>query len=256
MGIVETITQPTFLALYALCMVLLFMVVFSAKYVFFGLNAFFKKPSGKYGLVFLRLPDNNIMLPKFHNMEKTEFELKRKGVKKVFPMHRNDFQDGKFFGFPYCIKDIDDAVRSYGLYAEEFQEVIDPKTQESKFEPVYERFQKQDENGQIHTYETSIPKLTKEKGSFRVDPEIIDGLISKNSILSSIKDLFQKHNLMFVGIIVVGVLVLVSLYLGYENMTMMQEQILPALEQLKGNIAEQSANAASNGGTQNVPINQ
>lgn len=251
MSIMEVIGHPLFLGLYVATMAMLIVLVFGGKYALFGMIAFFKKSSGKFGLVFLRMADGNIKFPpRFHDMEKPEIEIKAKGVKKIYPLNRNDFREGKFFGFPYCIKDSDDAVRSYGLYAEEFEEVIDQKSGESTFVTKYQNVSYKDENGKVQTIQTNIPCMTKEKGSYRVDPEIIDGLISKNSILSSIKDLFQKHNMMFVGIIVVGVLVLVSLYIGYENMTMMQERVLPALDSLRGALAESAAEEA----TRNVPI--
>lgn len=255
MSIIEVISHPLFLGSYVFSMALLILIVFSAKYALFGFNAFFKKSSGKYALVFLRLPDGNISFPPlFHPLEKSEIEIKKKGVKKIFPLHRNDFKDGKFFGFSYVIKDSDDAVRSYGLYAEDFKEIIDEKTGESSFETVCETVNATDDNGKVITVQTNIPKMIKEKAGFRVDPEIIDGLISKNSILSSIKDLFAKHNLMFVALIVVGVLVLVGLYLGYENMTMIQQQLIPAIESIKGQLAEQAANSAGNVPTQNIPL--
>ena len=251
MAITEVISHPLFLGLYLVLILLLFVVIFSGKYSLFGLAAFFKKLPGTNALVFFKMPDGNIKFPpKFHNMDKTEIEVKKKGVKKIYPINRNEFTDGKIFGFPYCIKDSDDAVRSYGLYAEDFQEVQD-ENGDVKYETVYETVQAQDENGKVMTVKTNMPRLTKAKGSYRVDPELIDGLISKNSILSSIKDLFQKHNLMFLGLVVVGVMILVSLYLGYENMTMLQEQILPAIDSLKGDIA----NKAADEGAKNVPLN-
>jgi len=246
----EVIGHPLFLGMYVLLMGLLAVVIFGGKYAFFGMKAFFKKSSGKWALVFFRLPDGNIAFPPtFHDMENTEITVKRKGIKKIYPLNRNEFTDGKIFGFAYCIKDSDDAVRSYGLYAEDFEEVQD-KDGNPSFKPTTHVINAKDDSGKIQAVQTNIPKLTKEKGSYRVDPEIIDGLISKNSILSSIKDLFQKHNMMFIGIIVVGVLVLVSLYIGFENMTLMQERLLPALEAVRAEVANSAAEEA----TQNIPL--
>lgn len=240
MSLGEIISHPLFLGLYVFFMATVLLLVFSFKYALFGTKAFFKKISGDFGLVFFRTANNDVKFPPvFANLTKTELEVKRSGVKSIYPYTRNQFKEGTFFGFPYCVKDYDDALRNYGLYAEVTKEVIDEETGQLIRVPLYHKV-----NNEI----TNIPVLTAEKSADTVQPEIIDGLISKNSILSSLRELFGKHNLGLVVSVVVGLLVLVSLYLGYENYTMLQQQLIPALQSM----AQSSAAAAT---PTEIPLN-
>jgi hypothetical protein len=228
-AIIEVISSPIFLAVYALAMVSVLLLVFSFKYALFGSKAFFKKMSGRYGLMFLKMPGGNIKFPPhFVDMEKTEAKIKSKGVTKRFPYNRTDFDDTRLFGFPFVIKDHDDAIRTYGLYS------IDVDTD---YKPKFHVFTEGDK-----TYQTNIPILTQAKSANVVDPELIDGMISKAGVLDSLKELFDRNKTLFYVIIASIAISGISLYVAYESYTMLQT-LGPAVESIKATLATSGGSA-------------
>ena len=108
----ELISSPIFIGTYMVAIIFLLLFALSARWSIFGLGYFMKKISGQFGLLFFRTTDGNIKLPKFVNLNNTEAKIKYRGVTKIFPYDRNEFNLGRFFGMPFTIKDTDDASRT------------------------------------------------------------------------------------------------------------------------------------------------
>ncbi|MEX1384437.1 hypothetical protein [Lutibacter sp.] len=232
-SIIEVISSPLFLVVYMFAVVSTIVLGLSFKYAIFGVKAFVKKMSGKYGLMFLKMPGGDIKFPPyFVNIEKTEVTLKSKGVTKKFPYTRTDFDEGRFFSFPYCIKDHDDCIRSYGLYGQ---------VTNSDLKPLYHVVEIEGKKIQ-----TDIPVLTKEKSSGVVDPELIHGMISKAGILDNLKELFDKNKILLYVVMASIAVSVISLYVGYENYSMIQ-QMQPMINQIASNVATKAAEGVTSG---------
>jgi len=228
-SIIEVISSPLFIVTYLFAVVSTMILIFSFKYALFGVKAFFKKMSGRYGLLWLKMPGGNIKFPPyFVDMEKTEVTIKKKGITKQFPIGRSDFDEGKFFGFPFCIKDHDDVIKTYGLYAQAVNK---------DYKPLYHKFSHDGKE-----YETNIPVLTKEKSANLVDPELIHGMIAKAGILDSLKELFDKNKTLLYVIVASIAVSGIALYVAYESYTMLQN-ITPVIQNIQGQIAAQNAGA-------------
>jgi len=212
--LVEVISSPLFIGVYVAMMLLFIQFILGAKFGLFGLSFFFKKMSGKFGLVFFKTKDNNFRLPKFVMMDNDSISLKMGKEKKIFPIHPNEFQEGRFFGLPFTMKDLDDASKVYGIYGYE----TDDKN--NVINHVI--------NSEGKAYDTTIPKLTKYKSAYRVDPSLIDTLVSKLVMLGDVNDI--KKLLLYVGggLMVLGIIGIANIFIGYQIYVMM-EQYLPGI---------------------------
>jgi len=197
-------------------------ILIGGSFLVFGIKHFMLKKSGKYGLLFLRNKSGNIGLPRFVSLEEESATIKTKYGEKTFPFTPEEFMQGRFFGLPYAIKDWDDANVSYGLLC--------PKVNEK----LQTEFQKVNIEG--NSYLTSIPVYHSAKNPGVVDPELHKAVVAKEKLIVGIRDMFTKQNLITILVVVSIIIGLVACYLGYENFVMLEQTVIPLLNQIKSQV--------------------
>lgn len=199
----------------------------SLRWSIFGLVGRLYRAKG-YGLLLLKSNTDNIGFPKFVDLNSESIKVKKsQGLFKpakvsIYAVNRDDFMGMRLFGFPFCIKDFDDATKSYGLYS---------PVKDLSNNQIFETITLTNEKGETVEAPTDIPKLTRHKSGSVVDPEMVHAIISKNTVLSSINQ-FMKNNKMVLTVAALALLAsIAAAYFGYNIYNQITLNVIPKIGQ-------------------------
>lgn len=216
----------TYLAVYAIAIVLLIAIALSGKFFFFGLHFGLKKLmyKGNLGLVFYRSIGNNFVLPKMIDLRKTEM----KDDKKIHPYTRQQFKEGLFFGCPYIISDVEDIKTTYGLYKHQ----CDPTTGEALYWKTPEG-------------ENIAPVLDAIKTSVTVSPSLLKTAYSAAALGEAIRDFLKKNQTLLIVAGVAALMAGIAAYFAYSNNGALYNVCTVGLNDLKGRLILMAANTTA-----------
>jgi hypothetical protein len=244
--ITELIKSPIFLGGYITLVIMFIIFAMSFKWIIFGLKYSTKK-SKQYGLLLVKNRSNNMPLPYLVNLTKDAYKLRLNGETKIFPFTKDEFLEARLFGMPFTIRDFDDAGRSYGIYGKPLDEKGEQETYTL------------DIDGQ--PIKTDIPKLSTMKSAYRVDPDVINGVIAKHKLIDSLMDFIKANKFILIGLFIIGIIALASFFVAYQNNSDMQDKVIPTMNTINskvdtisisvGTMIVPMPNSTTTGGTKN-----